>query len=76
MQVTGLEDSDPRRVDRTRFSVASLREADDELEYWLSRTPEERLHAVELLRQTLYGYDPATARLKKVLTVARRGDDG
>ncbi len=27
-----------------------------EREYWWSRTPEERWEAIELIRQTLYGY--------------------
>jgi len=38
-------------------------------EYWMSRTPEERFEALELLRQIAYGYDPATERLQRVLEV-------
>jgi hypothetical protein len=38
-------------------------------QYWLSKTPEERFEALELLRQIAYGYDPATARLQRVLEV-------
>jgi hypothetical protein len=32
----------------------------------------ERLEALEQMRQILYGYDPATTRLQRVLTVAER----
>jgi hypothetical protein len=40
-----------------------------EVEYWLSRTPQERLQALECLRRLYYGYDPATARVQRVLDV-------
>jgi len=58
------------RLDRSAFSVVPLSEADDDLEYWLSRTPEERLSAVEVNRWLVYGYDTATSRLQRVLEVA------
>jgi len=54
-------------VDRSVFRVDSLRDESDERAYWRSRTPLERLQALELLRQINYGYDPATARLQRVL---------
>lgn len=59
------------KVDRSAFVVTSLYES-DEKEYWLSKTPEERLQALELMRQIIYGYDPATARLQRVLEIAQR----
>lgn len=37
--------------------------------FWLSRTPGERMEALEILRQKVYGYDPATARVERVLTI-------
>jgi hypothetical protein len=37
-----------------------------DLEYWLSRTPEERVEAVEILRRQLYG-NPG--RIQKVARV-------
>jgi hypothetical protein len=61
------------RLDRTAFSVvASFEEAEklDE-QYWLSRTPDERLQHMELLRRINYG-DDAAARLQRVLEVAER----
>jgi hypothetical protein len=60
-------------LDRTVFSVVSLEEADtDEVEFWLSKTPHERMDALETLRQVFYGYDPATTRLQRVLEIAER----
>jgi hypothetical protein len=65
------------RLDKTVFSVvSSFEEADQQdKEYWLSKTPLERLQHMELLRRINYGAD-ATARLQRVLEVAERdGDD-
>ena len=58
------------KVDRTRLTVASLCDARDDRDYWRTRSPAERLHALEFLRQVHYGYDPATERLQRVLEVA------
>ncbi|HEY7750660.1 MAG TPA: hypothetical protein VH917_00075 [Ignavibacteriaceae bacterium] len=58
------------KFDKTSFSVTSLEDADSDVKYWHSRTPEERLLAVEFLRQMMYGYDPATERLQRVFETA------
>ena len=59
------------RMDKTAFSVASLFDEPDEKTYWLSKTPYERLQAVELMRQVVYGYKPAAARLQRFFEVAQ-----
>ena len=59
------------KVDRTAFSVASLTDPSDEKAYWLSRTPQERLRQVEILRRINYGHR-ATARLQRVLEITER----
>jgi hypothetical protein len=59
-------------VDRGAFAVGSVLEPSDEKSYWLSKTPSERLAAVELMRQIIYGYDPSTLRLQRVFEVAQR----
>lgn len=46
------------RLDKTIFRKQSFREADDQRRYWLSRTPEERLHAGYCLSMRAYGHDP------------------
>ncbi len=43
--------------------------------FWHSRTPEEGLWALELMRQEAYGYNPATARLRRVFEVAQLKKD-
>lgn len=60
-------------IDRDAFSVISVREQQaDEIGYWRDKTPVERLRAVELTRQILYGRDTTTARLQRVLEIAER----
>jgi len=59
-------------VQRTAISVGSVFDESDDKSYWLSKTPTERLEAVELMRQIIYGYDPATTRLQRVLEIAQR----
>ncbi|MFQ6043303.1 MAG: hypothetical protein ACE5PV_20820 [Candidatus Poribacteria bacterium] len=62
---------DTLRMDKDAFSVTSLFDVSDEKRYWLSKTPHERLEAMELMRQINYDYNPTTARLQRVLEVAR-----
>jgi hypothetical protein len=62
------------RLDKTALSVfSSFEEADAaDRAYWHSRTPLERLEALELMRQSAYGYeDPTASRLERVLEFAR-----
>ena len=60
------------KVDRSALSIGRLSDASDEKEYWLSRSPADRLAALELMRRILYGYDPTTARLQRLLEFAQR----
>ncbi len=59
------------KVDKSVFSVTTLENADDEVAYWLTKTPEERLRAMELIRQTVYGYTEPAPRLQRVLEIAQ-----
>ena len=64
---------DEYRLDKSHFSVTELGDESDDIAYWHSRTPEERLRAMELMRQINYGYDP-TERLQRVLEFAELGE--
>ncbi|HNQ77247.1 MAG TPA: hypothetical protein PK747_07870 [Acidobacteriota bacterium] len=55
--------------DITAFSVASLGDESDEKAFWFSKTPQERLLALEYMRQVAYGYDPDTERLQRIIEV-------
>jgi len=60
---------DTPKFDKTAFSVGSLHDKSDEKAYWQSKTPMQRLEALEMMRQIHYGYDPATARLERVIEI-------
>jgi hypothetical protein len=60
-------------VDGSAFSVVTKEEAQNQdIEFWLSKTPHERLEALESLRQIAYGYDPATIRPQRFFEVIKR----
>jgi hypothetical protein len=63
---------DHLKLDRQAFSVGGLHEPADDRSFWLSKTPYERLAAVEQMRQIIYGYDPSTTRLQRFFEVAQR----
>ena len=72
---TILQDQSRFRMDKTAFSVTTLSEKSGDKEYWLSKTPQERLAALELMRQINYGYNPANARLQRVLEITELTSD-
>lgn len=51
-------------VKKTTFEEVA--ESNPDLDYWLSRSPHERVEAVEFLRRQVPG---STARIKKVLRI-------
>lgn len=64
------EKMDEVRIDRTKVASFSFIESDGErVRYWWSRTPEERLAHMQLLRELNYGHDEANQGLQRVLTV-------
>lgn len=67
-----MDKLDKFRVDRSVIQVAKVSDRHSDRAYWLSKTIQERLEALEFLRQLAYGYDPATTRLQRVLEVVKR----
>lgn len=60
------------KLDKTKFSVSDSFDNSDEKDYWLSRTPQERLLHIERLRRIAYGYDENSEGLQRVLEIAER----
>ncbi len=62
---------DEIKIDKTQIEVfqnfESARNADRK--FWMSKSIEERFHAIEIMRQINYDYDPITDRLQRVLEV-------
>jgi hypothetical protein len=72
----GIEGMIDERLDRTTIKRTSLAEAEaDDIEYWMAKTPTERIEALEYLRRWVYGDDQIDAGLQRVLTTARIGED-
>lgn len=61
------------KIDKSAFSVTSLTDKQYDRDYWMSRTPEERFEAIELMRQINYGYDATSERLQGLLEVVNSG---
>ena len=60
-------------LDRSAFSVTSFAEAaENDRAYWFSITPQERLVALEEMRQINYAYNPATDRIQRSVEVTQR----
>jgi len=61
-------------IRRDVFEVVDLHEADDS-NYWLDRSPMERIEAIEFMRKVMYGSDRVSKGLQGVLTVAELKED-
>lgn len=59
-------------LDKTVIQESTLETQGDDREYWFGKSPEERMIALEHLRQVVYGYDADTEGLQRVLTIAER----
>lgn len=62
---------DPMDMDKNSFSVGSLFDPPDEKTYWLGKTPQERLWAVELTRRVVYGYGDTSPGLQRILEITQ-----
>lgn len=61
-------------MESKRFKVAKVfticpLEGDDQKTFWALKTPQERLEALETMRQIAYGYDPVTTRLQRIFEI-------
>jgi len=60
------------KLDKNIISIASLKDETDEKVYWFSKTPQERIAAMEVMRKIIYGYDPTTTRLQRVFEITEQ----
>ena len=59
------------RLDKSHLVKTSLTE-NDEIAYWHSKTPEERLERLEVNRELVYGYGNNPPRLQRFLEVVEQ----
>jgi hypothetical protein len=52
------------------ISVGTFEDEPDDLAYWLSQSPEDRLAGIELLRQQFFPYGEARQELRRFLEIA------
>jgi hypothetical protein len=62
------------KLDKSALRVFSQNDPAPDRDYWLQKTPEERLSAIEYLRVLNYGEAATSARLQRILTIARFGE--
>jgi hypothetical protein len=72
MSAQTASSASPVSVDRSEFSVVRRSESGHDLAYWLARSADERLLAIEVQRLIVYGRPRAAARLQRILEVAER----
>ena len=60
------------KMNKKAFSVINGFKSEDDRDYWWRKTPLERLETLEMMRQIVYGYDPASQRLQRVFAVVKR----
>ena len=60
------------RLDKSVLEVTDIEDDSADREYWLSRTPQERLLGLEMLRRFNYGEKATSARLQRLLEITER----
>jgi hypothetical protein len=64
------------RLDKSHFGFTTLDEAEaDDVDFWINKTPAERIEGIEYLRRWLYGDTQVDARLQRVFQFAQFGED-
>lgn len=58
-----------QQFDFSAFSIGTLAD-DDRGRFWSASSSEDRLIALEVLRQVMYDYDPISDRIPRILEVA------
>ena len=53
-------------LDKRIVKVTSLDDTEEEKKYWISKTPVERIEAIEIHRRMIYGEDRVTSRLQRL----------
>jgi hypothetical protein len=58
------------RLNKEIVEVTSLDDSGEEKKYWLSKSPSERIEAIEINRRMVYGKNRATSRLQRFFEIA------
>jgi len=55
-------------IQKNVFEIVDLKDADDS-DYWIDRSPIERVEAIEFMRKVMFGNDRVSERLQRILTI-------
>jgi hypothetical protein len=58
------------RLNKKIVKVTSLDDIEEEKRYWMSKSPLERIEAIEINRRMIYGQDRTTSRLQRFFETA------
>ena len=58
------------RLNKKIVKITSLNDIEEEKRYWMSKTPFERLEAIEINRRMVYGRNRVTSRLQRFFETA------
>jgi len=58
------------QLNKKIVTVTSLDDIEEEKNYWLSKTPLERIEAIEINRRMVYGRNRVTSRLQRFFEAA------
>ena len=67
-----MKRDDSMKLNRKAISTGRLTDASDEKAYWLSKSPNERVMAIETMRRIIYGNNPSSKRFQRVLEITQR----
>lgn len=59
----------PPQIEPSQFSIHDLHEDGNDLAYWLTRSPQERIHALEYMRHMVHGVDQANDRIQRFFEI-------
>jgi hypothetical protein len=62
------------KIQKNFIEAITLHDACDD-KYFLTRTPLERLEAIEFMRKAMFGHDRVSARLQRILEIAELKKD-
>ena len=57
------------RIDKNAFTIHNLHDDQNDLLYWLNKSPQDRISAIEMMRIINYGNDIITTRLQRLFEV-------
>ena len=59
------------RLNKKVITITSLNDIEEEKKFWLSKSPHERIEAIEINRRLVYGENRITSRLQRLIETSQ-----